>query len=117
MHVYVQKFTATTFPRSPSGASGGELSHPVAPSKPGRCLSTGNAGCRPKSRAIWILPSDQEQYTLIPHRGGYRRFSLPLVPRTAGSRHGVLRRGLGRGGTFVRWRSSFFCCEVRVVVW
>src|SRR5207247_6932181 len=39
MHVYVQKSTSTTFPRRPSGVSGSELSQPVAPSNPGRCVS------------------------------------------------------------------------------
>src|ERR671916_645236 len=34
-HVYVQNCTATTRPRSPSGVSGSEVSHPVAPSKGG----------------------------------------------------------------------------------
>ena len=39
MQVYVQKSTRTTFPRRPSGVSGSELSHPVAPSNPGRWVS------------------------------------------------------------------------------
>src|SRR3954468_3788178 len=33
MHVSVQKFTSTTWPRSSVGPSGSELSHPVAPSR------------------------------------------------------------------------------------
>src|SRR5262245_8167650 len=35
MQVYVQNCTRTTFPCSSAVASGGELSQPVAPSKPG----------------------------------------------------------------------------------
>jgi hypothetical protein len=35
MQVYVQKSTSTTFPRRSSAVSGGELSQPVAASKPG----------------------------------------------------------------------------------
>src|SRR5262249_54088918 len=42
MQVYVQKSTRTTFPRNPSAVSGGELSQPVAPSKPGTWPSTGS---------------------------------------------------------------------------
>ena len=42
MQVYVQKSTSTTFPRSAAVVSGGELSHPVAPSKPGSRPSLGS---------------------------------------------------------------------------
>ena len=41
MQVYVQKSTRTTLPRRSAAMSGGELSHPVAPSKPGRRPSEG----------------------------------------------------------------------------
>ena len=37
MHVSVQKFTSTTWPRSSAGASGSEPTHPVAPSSEGMC--------------------------------------------------------------------------------
>ena len=37
MHVSVQKFTRTTWPRSSAGPSGSELSHPVAPPSEGMC--------------------------------------------------------------------------------
>src|ERR671920_344444 len=52
-HVYVQNCTATTRPLSPSGVSGSELSHPVAPSKGGRRPSLGKISvpasrCAPK---------------------------------------------------------------------
>jgi hypothetical protein len=42
MHVYVQKSASTTLPRRSAAVSGGELSHPVALSKPGRRPSDGN---------------------------------------------------------------------------
>ena len=37
MHVRVQKFTRTTWPRSSAGPSGAELSHSVAPPSGGMC--------------------------------------------------------------------------------
>src|SRR5215203_2756757 len=37
MHVHVQKFTTTTWPRSSAVPSGSELSHSVAPANAGRC--------------------------------------------------------------------------------
>src|SRR5215213_1580479 len=37
MHVSVQKFTTTTWPRSWAGPSGSELSHPVAARSEGMC--------------------------------------------------------------------------------
>ena len=40
----------TTFPRRPAGVNGGELSHPVAPSKDGSSPSSGSraeAKCSP----------------------------------------------------------------------
>src|SRR6185369_16892513 len=41
-HVNVQKSTRTTFPRSPSAVSGGELSHAVAPRRDGKLPSIGS---------------------------------------------------------------------------
>jgi hypothetical protein len=41
MHVYVQKSATTTFPRRPSGVSGSELSHAVAPENGGNVPSAG----------------------------------------------------------------------------
>src|SRR3954447_680830 len=41
MHVYVRKSTTTTFPRSPSGVSGSEFSHDVAPLNEANSPSTG----------------------------------------------------------------------------
>src|SRR5580765_3026150 len=55
MHVYVQKSTSTTLPRNPSGVSGSELSHPVAPSKAGRLPSTCD-GCRRLNRLTRRAP-------------------------------------------------------------
>ena len=45
MQVYVQKSIRTTFPWSPSGVSGGELSQPVAPASEGiwECMGIGPA--------------------------------------------------------------------------
>ena len=39
MHVSVQKFTTTTWPRSSAGPSGSELSHSVAPPSEGMCTA------------------------------------------------------------------------------
>src|SRR5262249_9349037 len=58
MQVYVQKSVRTTFPRRSAVVSGGELSQPVAPSKPGTWPSTGN------EPALRRLPN-----RLISHRG------------------------------------------------
>ncbi len=44
MQVYVQKLTTMILPPKPAGVSGGELSHPVAPSKAGSLPSTGSRG-------------------------------------------------------------------------
>ena len=41
MHVYVQKSATMTFPRRPSGVSGSELSHAVAPENDGSHPSAG----------------------------------------------------------------------------
>src|SRR5260221_837358 len=57
MQVYVQKATRTTFPRRPSAVSGGELSHPVAPSQPGRWPSS-EWRWTPKKLATDISGSD-----------------------------------------------------------
>jgi len=46
MHVWVQKSATTTLPRSPSGVSGSELSHFVAPVNDGIEPSAGR--CTPK---------------------------------------------------------------------
>src|SRR6267154_3239852 len=47
MQVYVQKSASTTFPRTSAALSGGELSQPVAPSKPGSCPSVDNGAGPP----------------------------------------------------------------------
>jgi hypothetical protein len=54
MHVYVQKSTATTFPRKLAGVNGAEFSQPLAPSREGKCPSTGNARPVPSSCTIGI---------------------------------------------------------------
>ena len=43
MHVHVQKFTRTTWPRSSAGPSGSELSHAVAPPSEGMCTCANTA--------------------------------------------------------------------------
>ena len=44
MHVYVQKSTRTTLPRSSAGVRGEEFSQPVAPSKSGEVTLDGQRG-------------------------------------------------------------------------
>src|SRR5919106_4023119 len=53
MQVQVQKSTRTTRPRRPSGVSGSELSHLVAPSNDGRRPSTGSSRRSPARR--WTI--------------------------------------------------------------
>src|SRR5262245_52584244 len=70
MHVYVQKSTATTFPRRASGVSGAELSHPVAPSIGGKCPSSDSREPIPKIRSIVSPPASQNPSTRWKPRRG-----------------------------------------------
>ena len=54
MHVYVQKSTRTTFPRSSSAASGSELSQPVAPPKRGQSALDGKIDLRRVHRRRYL---------------------------------------------------------------
>src|SRR5436305_14831801 len=74
MHVSVQKFTSTTWPRRSAGPSGSELSHSGTPSREGMCT-------RPNIFASAQRPercSDVfgEQLRLLPGR----EVSAPVVP-------------------------------------
>src|SRR4029077_13408910 len=57
MHVYVQNWTTTTWPRRPAGVSGCELIHVVAPSNDPMLPSNGrSAAATPSVRAARSLP-------------------------------------------------------------
>jgi hypothetical protein len=78
MQVYVQKSTSTTLPLTSSAVSGGELSQPVAPSKPGKRPSEGNGvapGCRRAPNHLMSLPT----------------LTLPLSATARRSRRGATR--------------------------
>src|SRR5829696_6817565 len=85
MQVYVQKSTATTRPRRPSVVSGGELSHPVAPSREG-ILPPGarRPGAQPGPRTASRMVSSRDGLvsmtrSSVPLRGGlaHRRAQWP----------------------------------------
>src|SRR3954453_13386632 len=62
MQVYVQKSTTTTRPRRPSVVSGGELSHPVAPSSDGILPSAGRRpGAQPAPRTARSIASSNDE--------------------------------------------------------
>src|SRR5205809_3839624 len=66
MHVYVQKSTSTTLPRSSAGVRGGELSQPVAPSNSASRPSNGKSPASPEWRVRnKLMPPLRQCKTLV----------------------------------------------------
>src|SRR3954452_10793258 len=74
MQVYVQKSTMTTRPRRPSVASGGELSHSVAPSRDGILPSAmRRPGAQPGPRIAPLIVASRDRFVSM------TRSSIPVM--------------------------------------
>src|SRR4051794_8347651 len=94
MHVYVQKSTATTLPRRPSVVSGGEFSHPLAPSRDGMLPpSTRRPGAQPGPRTDSRMASSSDDFWSMtaPWIGSAQR--PERGPQLGGEQLGLLPRG------------------------
>src|SRR5712692_8489040 len=92
MHVYVQNWTSTTLPLRPPGANGGELSHPVAPSKDGNMLSTGSSSS--PDPTPWCRAAHRRPFPPRMRRLDQESSYLWLPTGLGGSVHVVVELGL-----------------------
>src|SRR5439155_852738 len=79
MHVYVQNWTTTTWPRRPLGVSGCEFSHPLAPSKD--AYGSRNLGALDVEEAELVLPVETTRGNPRVRDPGHRDVVEDLVSR------------------------------------